>query len=367
MAAPRVAIVHDWLIGGGAERVVAELHRMYPSAPIYTSYCTDDWRERLDNVVRTGFLQRWPFPALRKYVPFLRAWWFSHLNLRDYDVVISSSGAEAKGIRVPTGTLHINYCHSPTHYYWVRYDEYLKHPGFGRLDWLARIGLKLLIGPLRRWDFKAAQRPDIMLANSSRTQAMIKKYYHRESIVVHPPVDVDRFKRPRTTVSRHGFVTVGRQTPYKRLDLAVEACSELKIPLIVIGNGPDHRRLEKLAGRSVTFLTNVSDDDMAGHIQSAKAFLFPGLDDFGISPLEAMAAGTPVIAYKAGGALDYVVPGKTGAFFDKQRVDSLKAVLETFNPERYDVEVLQTKANEFAPPVFRARIREIVATALTDK
>ncbi len=356
----KVAIVHDWLVGGGAERVVLELHRMFPEAPIYTSYSTDIWRVRLDDKVVTGFLQYWPFPLLRKFVPFLRAWWFSQLDLRQYDLVISSSGAEAKGIRTGKDTLHINYCHSPTHYYWVRYDEYLKNPGFGKLDWLARFGLKTLVGPMRNWDLKAAARPDVMIANSSQTQAMIKKYYKRDSVIVHPPVDIDRFKRPKKDIPRYGFVTAGRQTPYKRVDLAVEACSKLNVPLIVIGNGPDHRKLKKLAGRNVTFLTSVSDEDMAGHFQSAEAFIFPPKDDFGIAPLEAMAAGTPVIAYKAGGALDYVVPGKTGEFFEKQTVKSLVAALESFRPNRYNVAELEAKAVEFSPDKFTRTMQEII-------
>jgi glycosyltransferase involved in cell wall biosynthesis len=360
----RVAIVHDWLIGGGAERVVLELHHMFPEAPIYTSYTTDIWRARMDDKVITGFLQHWPFPKIRKYVPFLRAWWFSHLDLSNYDLVISSSGAEAKGIKTDPNTLHINYCHSPTHYYWVRYNEYLKNPGFGKLDWLARFGLKMLVGPMRTWDLKAAGRPDVMIANSTQTQAMIKKYYKRDAVVVHPPVDVARFKRPKTEVLRHGFVIAGRQTPYKRIDLAIEACNDLKVPLVVIGNGPEHRRLEKLAGRSVTFLSNVSDEEMAGHFQSAEAFLFPGLDDFGISPLESMAAGTPVIAYKAGGALDYVIPGKTGEFFDKQTTKSLISVLESFRSSHYNVANLEAKAAEFTPGIFIHNMQEIIKKSL---
>jgi glycosyltransferase involved in cell wall biosynthesis len=191
---PRVAIVHDWLYGGGAERVIYELHQLYPEAPIYTSYCSREWRDKLDNVVVTGWLQHWPFNRLRKFIPFLRIWWFTHLDLSAYDLVISSSGAEAKGIKVPKSTLHINYCHAPTHYYWSRYDEYMSRPGFGIFDPLARLGLKLLVSPLRKWDFKAAQRPDYMIANSSHIQAEITKYYNRDSTVIFPPVNIERFQ-----------------------------------------------------------------------------------------------------------------------------------------------------------------------------
>lgn len=151
----KVAIVHDWLVGGGAELVVQEMHRMFPEAPIYTSYCSDEWRQKLDGKVVTGWLQRWPFSKLRKYLPLLRIWWFTHLDLSEYDLVISSSGnGEAKGVRVPSTTTHICYCHTPTHFYWRHYDQYLRHPGFGICNPLARLGLRLLVGPLRRWDRK---------------------------------------------------------------------------------------------------------------------------------------------------------------------------------------------------------------------
>ncbi len=325
----KVAIVHDWLIGGGAERVVEALHQMYPDAPIYTSYCSDEWRQRLDNKVVTGPLQRWPFSRLRKYIPFLRIWWFTSLKFDEFDLVISSSGAEAKGIKTGPNTLHVNYCHAPTHYYWSRYDEYLKNPGFGIFDPLARLGLRMLVGPLRRWDYKAAQRPDRIIANSSYTQAQIKKYYNRDSEVVFPPVDVEKFKSHNNR-TRSGFVIAGRQTPYKRFDLAVTACTKLQLPLLVIGNGPEHKTLRQLAGPTVSFLPNASDEEVVKAFQHAEGFIFPGVDDFGIVAVEAIAAGCPVIAYKDGGALDYVVPEKTGIFFEKQTVNSLVEALSRF-------------------------------------
>jgi glycosyltransferase involved in cell wall biosynthesis len=300
MAAPKVAIVCDWLTGiGGAERVVLEMHHLYPNAPIFTSQYDPekiDWFENAD--VRTTWLQRLP-TALKKFLPLLRAWTFSRLDLSDYELVLSSSGAEAKGVKTGKNTLHISYIHSPTHYYWIRSDEYLERPGFPfGLNWLAKLGLRLLIDPLRRWDYRAAKKPDVLLANSSHTQAMIKKYYRRDSFVVHPPVETNRFRLPAKPPLRHGFVIAGRQTPYKRFDLAIEACNELNVPLVVIGEGPEHRRLEKLAQRNVTFLSNVSDFDIINHFQTALGFIFPGMEDFGIVAVEAMAAGTPVVAYK---------------------------------------------------------------------
>ncbi|MGH7240127.1 MAG: glycosyltransferase, partial [Candidatus Saccharimonadales bacterium] len=228
MKQPRVAIVHDWLLRGGSERVVMELHKMFPDAPIYTSYCTDEWREKLDDQVITGWLQH--FGKLRKFMVLGRIWWFSHLDLSEYDLVISSSGnGEAFSVYTEPPTIHVCYCHSPTHYYWRHYDEYMKNPGFGIFSPLAKLGLKLLVVPLRKWDFKAAQRPDYFVANSSHIQKDIKQYYSRDSVVIPPPTDLSRFKYPRAK-ERRGFIVVGRQTTYKKVDLAVAACSKLGLP-----------------------------------------------------------------------------------------------------------------------------------------
>jgi len=360
---PKVAIVHDWLIGGGAERVVYELHQMFPDAPIYTSYCSDEWRKKLDGKVVTGWLQH--LGKLRKFLPILRIWWFTHLNFSDYDLVISSSGnGEAKGIKVPEGTMHICYCHTPTHFYWRHYDHYVKHPGFGLFDPLARLGLRLLVGPLRKWDLKASQRPDYFIANSTHIQADIKKYYGRDSVVIYPPVDVTRFTKAHQG-RRSGFVTMGRLATAKRVDVAVEACTRLNLPLKVIGDGPDYERLRQLAGQTITFLNKaagnwVTDEDMPDQLAGAEAFLFASFDDFGISPIEAMATGTPVIAYKAGGALDYVVPGKTGEFFDAQAADSLVAALQKFDTKKYSPGTVAAATEQFSAEKFHERMRAFI-------
>lgn len=363
----RIAIVCDWLVGtGGAERVVLELHRMFPGAPIYTSqydsrpsiWHDGDWFADAD--VRTGWLQKLP-KGLRKFMPMLRAWYFSRLNLSTYDLVISSSGAEAKGLKTGPHTIHISYIHSPTHYYWIRYDEYLKNPGFGRLDPLARIGLKLLVGPLRRWDYKAARRPNYLIANSSHTKNMIEKFYGRSSTVIHPPIDIERFQSKKDE-PRRGFVTAGRQTPYKRIDLAVRACTELNLPLVVLGNGPDHRHLKRLAGKSITFLRGKDDEEVAHYFQTSVGFIFPGMDDFGIVAVEALAAGTPIIAYKGGGALDYVEDGKNGLFFSHQMVKSLAEALKKFNPEDFNSWRVADTAAKFSAENFRDRLKEFIDT-----
>lgn len=361
----KVAIVHDWLIGGGAERVVQALHELYPNAPVYTSFATQEWREQLDGKVVTGFLQRWPFSRLRKYVGVLRMWWFSHLDFSDYDLVISSTGnGEAFGIKTKGKTKHICYCHTPTHYYWRHYDQYMKRPGFGLFDPLARFGLKLLVGPLRRWDLKASKGPDVFIANSTHIQNDIKTYYGRDAVVIHPPVDTERFKN-EPAVKRDGFVTIARLAPAKHVDILIQACNKLKLPLTVIGNGPDYPRLAKIAGPTITFKGRatgnwVSDADIPAELVRAEAFLFASFDDFGIVSVEALAAGTPVIAYKAGGALDYVEPGKTGLFFEEQTAESLAGVLAPFDSEQFDTAYIRAYAERFSPHVFKQQISELI-------
>jgi glycosyltransferase involved in cell wall biosynthesis len=193
---------------------------------------------------------------------------------------------------------------------------------------------------------------------------MIRRFYKRDSVVVHPPVETDRFKLGAKPPLRHGFVIAGRQTPYKRFDLAVEACNQLKVPLIVIGDGPDHRRLEKMAGRGVTFFTGLNDHDIVNHFQSALGFIMPNMDDFGIVAVEAMAAGTPVIAYKKGGALDYVVPGKTGLFFEQQTIGNLRNTLETGLSKKFDNAAIADQAQQFSVAAFRKNLQAAIADCL---
>jgi len=350
--APKVAIVHDWLVGGGAERVVQALHEMYPDAPIYTAFATKEWRDKLDGKVVTGYLQHLGF--MRRAIPFLITHWFSHLNLSGYDLVISSSGnGGAKAVRVPEGTTHVCYCHAPTHYYWRHSKQYLENPGFGVLNPLARVVLRVLLKPLRAADLKASKRPDYYIANSTHTASEIKTYYDRESVVVTPPVDIARFKTTQPN-QRHGFVTAGRLVPYKHVDIIVKACNALGLPLTVIGRGPALSSLQALAGPQVAILTDVSDQEMPELLASAEAFIFAAYEDFGITPVEAMACGTPVIAYQKGGALDYVVEGKSGAFFSQQSVKSLMQTIKDFKPGAYDPKAIIKHAEQFSTPQFKA-------------
>ena len=354
----RVAIVHDWLVGGGAERVVEQLHKMYPEAPIFTSYCTDEWRDKLDNKVVTGWLQH--LGKIRKFIPFLRIWWFSRLDLSGYDLVISSSGnGEALGVKTSKVTLHVNYCHAPTHFYWRFYEHYLKNPGFGFFNFLARLGLKVLVAPLRAWDHKAAQRADVFIANSEHIKSEIKLFYGRDSVVIHPPVDTSRFTDTKSK-NRNGFITAGRQVPQKRMDIIIGACNELKLPLTVIGQGPEHAKLVKMAGETISFNTDVNDQELAQYFAGAEAFLFASFEDFGVTPVEALAAGTPVVAYKAGGALDYIKPGKNGEFFNIQTLPSMCAALKNFNPQKYSEAEIKQSAAGFSDEIFRRKFSSLV-------
>lgn len=361
-----IAIAQDWLISGGAERVVESLHKLYPDAPIYTSYCTSEWRAKLDNKVVTGYLQYWPFSKLRKFLPLLRIKWFEGLDLSEYDLVIScSSSGEAKAVRPGPNGIHINYCHAPTHFYWLRYDEYLKHPGFGILDPVARLGLKLLVKPLRKWDYKIMQKPDYIIANSSYTQAGIKKFYNRDSTVIFPPVDISRF--PFKASERHGFVIAGRQTPYKRFDLVVDTCTKLRLPLTVIGKGPDHKRLISLGGPTIKFEKSVSDQQMPEFFSKAEAFLLPNVEDFGVVAVEALAAGTPVIAYRNGGPLDYLKEGSNGLFFDRQTISSLSETINKFHKLKFNYQKISKDTEEYGPDRFKKQIQSYIAQAISLK
>jgi glycosyltransferase involved in cell wall biosynthesis len=359
---PKVALVADWIIGGGAENVVYELHKIYPKAPIYTSYCTAAWRNKLHPAkVSTGYLQYWPFSKLRKYIPFLRAMWFSRLKIKGYDVVISVTGAEAKAVNVPDGT-HICLLNAPTHYYWSKYGEYLKNPGFGKFNFLARIGLRLFLRPMRKWDHYAAQLPDLLIANSSYTKDQIKKYYQRESNVIHPPVNIKKFaKFSKPAGLRSGFVAVGRQTHYKKIDLAVKACNKTGTALTVIGEGPELQNLQSIAKEHIKFTGRLETiDALAKVVGSSEALLFPGIDDFGIVSIEALSAGTPVIAYKDGGALDYVKPGINGEFFEPQTPEALAKTVSKFNVGKYTQNDIKNSAGDFSIQTFRRKITRLV-------
>lgn len=363
-----VAIVCDWLTNvGGAERVVKSLHELFPSAPIYTSqYVPEkiDWFKDAD--VRTGWLNYLP-KNMHKFFPLFRNSYFSHLNLKDYDIIISSTGAEAKAVKGRKGSLNISYMHAPTQYYWSLYNDYLESPGFGKLDPLMRLGLRTLVRPLRFFDKRFAERPNYILSNSTYVQAEIKKYYGRDSTVIFPPVNIEKFSG-KFTKKRQGFVTTSRQVPWKRLDLAVAACKRTGDKLVIVGDGSEHQRLVEMAkgADNITFLPTQDYAGLAEVLSGAEAYIFPSLEPFGIAPVEALAAGTPVIAYGAGGALDYVTDGSNGVLFDAQTTESLVKALERFRAMKFDEPAIKQSAERFSDAEFKRQVTEFIFAHLEE-
>ncbi|MDB5161602.1 MAG: hypothetical protein JWM52_110 [Candidatus Saccharibacteria bacterium] len=367
--APKIAIVHDWLtVSGGAEVVVAELHKLFPKAPIYTSVYNPAAFAGLKGVdIRTTYLQE-KLPAKLRYKhilwPTLRAKAFRKLDLSEFDVIISSSSAEAKAVRkTRPEQVHIAYIHTPIRYYWSHYEEFRKEFKFGAFTPFIRPVIPFFVKKMRKLDLESIKGIDVLIANSEVTQQRIKKYYKRPSTVVHPPVDVERFT-PAPKGERSGYVLWGRHVPYKRFDLAVEAANQLGAQLTIIGSGPDTARLKKLAGPTVKFVGRVSDKELVRLAQSAKGFLFPNEEDFGISAVEALAAGTPVIAYAKGGALDIVQDGETGVLFKQQTVESLVAAMKRFETLSFLPATLHRKAKRFDKSLFDTRIQKIVQDAI---
>jgi glycosyltransferase involved in cell wall biosynthesis len=365
MAQPKVAIVCDWLTNmGGAERTVLALHKAFPDAPIYTSVFTPKTMPLFSGLdVRTTYLQKLPEMLRGKHqlFPLQRANAFRKLDLRAYDVIISSASAEAKAIKKRPGAVHICYCHTPTRYYWSHYKEYIASPGFGPLNPAMRVALPALVHLMRKMDLKAVAGVDHFIANSSAVAARIKQYYDHDSHIIYPPVDMTRFRNLPITGERKGFVALGRQVPYKRFDIAIEACNKLGLPLTVYGTGPDHKRLKSLAGPTVRFVQGANDKQVANALVAAEGYLFPQEEDLGITQIEAIAAGCPVIAYAKGGALDTVVDGKTGIFFHEQTAESLVAALERFKTLKFAPKVLQKHAEQYSEEQFVQQMREFVA------
>jgi glycosyltransferase involved in cell wall biosynthesis len=350
---------------GGAEPLVLELHKLFPDAPIYTSvYDKEKMTSFAECDVRTTYLQK-VLPKFLRYKhvlwPVLRAHAFRKLDMSQYDLIISSSTAESKSVKKRADATHICYCNTPTRYYWSHYEEFKNSFNFGPLTFLIRPFIPLFVKLMRRLDLKSVEGVDYFMANSSEVQKRIKKYYGRDSTVVWPAVEVSRFEsQSSNSAKRTGFAIWGRHVPYKRFDLAIEACNKLKLPLTVVGTGPETEKLKKLAGPTVTFAGRAPDEELAEIAQSAKAFIFPGEEDFGISPVEALAAGTPVIAYRSGGAKDYVVEGETGHFFGTQSVESLVKALEEFETMKFNTTQIARFADKFSPERFRSEVSSFI-------
>ncbi|MCD6290711.1 MAG: glycosyltransferase [Anaerolineae bacterium] len=359
----RVAIVHDWLNQvGGAEHVLEALKGLFPDAPIYTSIYDPDRMPANYQAwdIRTSFMQRLPGVSQHhQWFLMLYPFAFEAFDLSGYDLVISNKSAFCHGVVTPPETLHISYCLTPTRFVWM-YEAYRQREHIGQLS---NAVLRVVIPWLRLWDRAAADRVDRFVAISRAIQQRIRKYYRRESEIIYPPVDTDRF-RPLGQPPGEYFLVVSRLIPYKRIDIAVDAFTRLGLPLWIVGDGRDRAALEKRAGDNVRFLGRVSDAELVSLLQGCRAFIFPGLEDFGIAPLEAMACGRPVIAYAGGGALDTVVEGKTGLFFREQTPEALAEVVQRFAPTDFNPAECRAQAERFSQAAFRERLRTFVESQL---
>ncbi len=364
----KLAIICDDLIQkGGAEKIVDALSDIFPDAPIYTSIASKEWLKKLEDknrVVKTSFLQKFPFSVKlnRYFVPFLlNILAFESFDLSDYDVVLSSSSRFAHFIVTKPGTKHVCYMHSPGRMFWQPFD-YFEDESFGvfkPLKFLARWFLKLPLSYIRMKDFEVSKKVDVFIANSKTTQRRIKKYYGRDSEIVYPFVDFDKYKNVEPAKGDF-FLVITRLVSWKKVDIAIKAFNELNKELRVIGDGPDINRLRSLAGSSIKFLGYASDEEKIENIRKCQAVIVTQKEDFGIVPLESMACGKPIIAFGKGGATESILPGITGEFFEDQRASYLKRVVENFNSDKYSFGECKKRALEFDREIFEKEIKKII-------
>ena len=365
----KIAIVHDYITKvGGAERVLLVMHKIFPEAPIYTLlYDENDTKGMFkDCDIRPSKLQKYP-GFIRKRSRLLLSKFpkaIEQLDLSDFNVVISSSNSFAHGVKTKPGQLHITYCYSPMRYAWDWTHKYLKENNIG----MGPLGLyvRSLISKLRIWDFYASGRTNEWVAISKTVAKRIKKYYRKESTVIYPPTDIDGLLKNDRPAQNY-YLIVSRLTQYKNIDLAIKAFNKLKLPLYIIGEGADESRLKSLASDNVKFLGWQSDTDRNKYLSECKAFVFPGEDDFGLTPVEAMAAGRPVIALNAGGATETVVAGKTGEFFNnlENPADLIKTI-EKIEETKYNASDCKNQAKKFSVDVFSREFKVFVENKYED-
>lgn len=355
----KVALVYDrvnkW---GGAERVLLALHSLFPDAPLFTSVYnpqTAGWADEFK--VIPSFLQNLPFAKkAHELYPVLMPVAFESFNFDSYDLVISVTSESAKGILTKPGTFHICYCLTPTRYLWSGYNDYFPKPIMKFLSYPA-------VQYLRSWDKISSSRPDAFISISEEIRSRVNKYYERESEVIHPPVSL--FERvshiPKLHMNEEFYLVVSRLVPYKRIDLAIKACNKLKKKLLIIGTGSEELYLKSIAGPTVSFIGYVSDDILKQYYVSSKALLFPGLEDFGITMVESQGMGTPVIAYKRGGASEIVIHEKTGILFERQSVESFVQAINQFEKLSFNRKDLRVQAEKFSQRRFAEEIKEAIA------
>lgn len=354
----KIALVHDYLNQfGGAERVLLALSEIFPQAPIYTSiYDREGMPEQFKKLdIRTSYLQSWPniLKAHRYYFPFYPKA-FESFDLSGYDLIISSSSAYAKGVRKRPGAKHLCYCHTPARFLW-RYEDYMKGEN---LPPPLKMALPVFLAGQKAWDLKVNAGVDQFIANSRVVKDRIKSIYGRDSVIIYPPVDTELFVPQEPTESY--FLMVCRLLSYKRIDIAIAAFNELGLPLKIVGEGPELRPLRQKAKSNIDFLGRVNgDQEVARLYAKARALIFTGEEDLGLAPLEAAAAGTPSIAYGAGGALETVIDGRTGILFDQQNEISLINAVSKFNSSKWDKNLLREHAKKFSQEIFKQKIRSL--------
>jgi glycosyltransferase involved in cell wall biosynthesis len=363
----KVALIHDWLTGmRGGEKVLEAFCEIFPDADLYTLLYIPGTVSGViaGRTIKTSFIQRLPMVErhYRSYLPLFPLA-IKGFDLNGYDLVVSSSHCVAKGVVTPPDVLHVSYVHTPMRYIWDKYDEYF---GPGRASWFTRQAAAVVARSLRKWDAATSSRVDHFIANSKYVAERIKRYYARDSTVIYPPVDCSRFT-PGTGTG-DGYLIVSAFAPYKRLDLAIEAFNRLDLKLTIVGSGQDEKRLKRMAGPNIDFPGWRSDAEIAQYYRNCRALVFPGEEDFGIVPVEAMASGRPVVAFARGGALETVVPlggaGKpTGVFFHEQTAGALTEAVRTLegNLELFDPEAIRAHAMTFDRARFKERVREFIS------
>jgi len=355
----RVALVHDYLMqDGGAERVLLTFHEMFPRAPIFTLFhFPDHVHQGFKHAdIRPTPLNKRPFAKSKYqwYLPFM-AEAIENIDLRGYDLVLSSCSSFAKGVIADPHSLHICYLHTPTRFLWqerLGYVDDLPQPA------IIKRFIPRYLHKLRVWDRLAAERPDILVTNSSISKARIKRFYQRDSEVLEPPVEIERI--PLSTKPGSFWLTGGRLVPYKRFDLVVRAFAKLNLPLKIFGDGPEKHKLMKMAGSKTEFLGHIPELAKVELFQNAIAFLHPQLEDFGITAVEAMAAGKPIIAFGKGGAAETVLDGVTGQFFEVQCWEDIGNAAIRFDPGRYDPRRIRAHAERFSKARFKERMEELI-------
>lgn len=356
----KIAVVHDYFTQlGGAEQVAMHLFQLMPNADLFAAVSVpESVPDGLRNVpVNTSWMQR--LPALNRYYRqyfLLYPFGIEALDLSAYDLVVSSSSGYGKGVKVRRDALHVCYCHTPMRWAWS-FGQYSEREKMGLLKHTC---LSLVVGALRRWDLWASREPDHFIANSNTVAERILRTYGRHAEVIHPPINVERF---RPSQEQHDYYLVlSRLVSYKRIDLAIETCNRLGRALLIIGEGPDRRRLEALAGKTVTFAGRLSDAEVEYHASRCRALLFPGEEDFGMVPLELAAAGRPTVAFYGGGATETVVDGVTGVFFVEPTPESFAAAIVRLEGMRWSQEALVRHAECFSIEAFERKFRSFLGT-----